>query len=67
MRKNMGDDDKVIRFVSAALFIVLYLQGIVRDIGGIILLSLAGLLIVTSIVGFCGLYSLLNIDSNNNE
>ena len=63
----MGDDDKVIRFVSAALFIVLYLQGIVRDIGGIILLSLAGLLIVTSIVGFCGLYSLLNIDSNNNE
>jgi 3D (Asp-Asp-Asp) domain-containing protein len=38
----MGDDDKIIRLVSA-FFIVLYLQGVVKDTGGIILLTLAGL------------------------
>lgn len=65
MKKNMGDDDKIIRLVSAALFIVLYLQGIVKDTGGIILLTLAGLLVVTSVVGSCALYSLLKINTNS--
>jgi hypothetical protein len=67
MKKNIGDDDKIIRLVSAALFIVLYLQGIVKHTAGIILLIPAGILIVTSLVGSCGLYSLLKINTNYND
>jgi hypothetical protein len=67
MTKNMGDDDRVIRLVSAFLLIVLYLQGIVKDPWSIILPIVAGLLIITAIVGFCPSYRLFRANTNQNK
>jgi hypothetical protein len=67
MKKNIGDDDRIIRFVLASLFLVLYLQDIVKDAWGIVFVSLAGMFILTSAVGFCPLYSLFRVDTNRNK
>jgi hypothetical protein len=57
MKKNMGTTDKTIRLVLAVLFAVLYFTGVVKGTLGIILLVLAGVFIVTSLLGFCPLYT----------
>lgn len=67
MKKNMGNNDRAIRLVLAALFVVLYLNNIVIGIWGIILLALAGIFTITSVVGFCPLYTLLKINTNRGK
>ena len=56
MKANIGTLDRVIRFVIAALFIILYFTHTVTGIVGIILLVLAGIFLVTGILGYCALY-----------
>lgn len=53
----MGSVDKIIRFVLAALFVILYFTNVVTGILGIILLVLAGVFVLTSLVSFCPLYA----------
>jgi len=57
MKKNMGSTDRIIRFILAAIFIVLYFTNTVTGIWGIVLLVLAGIFILTSFVSFCPLYA----------
>lgn len=54
--KNMGSADRIIRFLLALVFIVLYFGGFVSGILGTILLILAVVFILTSAVAFCPLY-----------
>ena len=61
MKKNVGTIDKVIRFVLAALFVVLYFTGTVTGTAGIVLLVLAAVAVITSLMSFCGLYTILGI------
>lgn len=56
MKKNMGSVDKLIRLVVAAIFVVLYLLGVVSGTFGIVLLALAGIFTLTSLISFCPLY-----------
>lgn len=56
MKSNVGVIDKIIRIVIALIFIVLYFTQLVTGSLGIVLLVLAGVFILTSIVGFCPLY-----------
>ncbi|UCD60832.1 MAG: DUF2892 domain-containing protein [Flavobacteriaceae bacterium] len=56
MKKNMGSTDRVIRFILAAIFIVLHFTNTVTGIWGIVLLVLAAVFILTSLVSFCPLY-----------
>ena len=63
MKKNMGDADRAIRIVAAALIVILYLLGVVAGMVGTILLLLAVIFLVTSFVGVCPLYKLFGIDS----
>lgn len=56
LAKNMGSADRIIRFVLALVFIVLYFGGFVSGILGTILLILAVVFILTSVVAFCPLY-----------
>lgn len=56
MKSNVGVIDKIIRIVIALIFIVLYFNQLVTGSFGIVLLVLAGVFILTSIVGFCPLY-----------
>ena len=53
----MGSTDKIIRFILAAIFVILYFTGTVTGTVGIILLVLAGVFVLTSVVSFCPLYA----------
>ena len=59
--KNIGSADRIIRVVIAIILGVLYFTGSVTGVLGIVLLVVAVMLILTSLVGFCGLYKLLGI------
>ena len=56
MKKNMGNADRIIRFIIAAVIGVLYVTNVVSGTLGIILLALAGVFLLTSFIGFCPLY-----------
>ena len=56
MKKNMGNTDRVIRFIVAAVIGVLYYTGTISGTLGIVLLVLAGIFVLTSFVSFCPLY-----------
>ena len=61
MKKNMGTVDRVIRIVIALTLGILVLTGILKGIAAIILSILAVVFILTSIIGFCPLYTLVGI------
>ena len=56
MSKNMGTIDRIIRFVFALAVAVLYFTGVLSGTLAIILGILAGVFLLTSILGFCPLY-----------
>lgn len=61
MRKNMGTVDRIIRLLIAAVIIGLYMGNVISGALAIALLVFAGIFIVTSLVSFCPLYTLLGI------
>lgn len=61
MKKNMGTADRVIRLIIAATVGVLFFTGIIPGTLGIVLLILAGVFVLTSLISFCPLYSLVGI------
>jgi K+-transporting ATPase A subunit len=67
MTKNMGSLDKGIRLVLAATFIGLYLTDVVSGVLGIILLVLAGVFVLTSLVGSCPLYLPFNLSTKKDN
>jgi hypothetical protein len=56
MKSNIGTIDKVIRILIAALITLLYFTHVISGTLGIVLLVFGGILLVTGILGFCGLY-----------
>jgi len=67
MKKNMGTIDIIVRLVIAALVAVLYFMHVISGITGIILLIIAGVLIITSILGVCPLYMVLGINTRGKK
>ncbi len=63
MIKNVGSADRIIRLVIAAILIVLYFANVITGTLGIVLLVLAGVLLLTSFIGFCGLYTPFGINT----
>ena len=61
MKKNMGGADRSIRILLAAVFAFLYFGGIVTGTWGLVLVILGGVFILTSLIGFCPLYTLVGI------
>lgn len=57
MKKNMGNADRVIRFILAAIIAVLYFTGTVSGTLGIVLLVLGAVFVLTSFISFCPLYA----------
>ena len=57
MKKNMGNVDRIIRVVVAALIAFLYFSNVIAGTWGIVLLVLAGIFVLTSLVSFCPLYA----------
>ena len=63
MKKNMGSADRIIRILFAALFAYLYFGGIVTGTMGIVLLVLGVVFVLTSLVSFCPLYTLIGLNT----
>lgn len=58
MKKNMGSADKIIRLLIAAVIVGLYMSNVVTGKLGIVLLVVAAIMVLTSFVSFCPLYTL---------
>ena len=67
MKTNMGLIDKVIRILVAIVVIALYFTNVISGTLAIILLILAGVFILTSLLGFCPLYLPIGINTGKKE
>ena len=63
MKSNMGSADKAIRIVLAIVFAGLYITQLVEGTIGVVLLVLGGIFLLTSIISFCPLYTILGINT----
>lgn len=59
----MGTADKAIRIIIALIIAVLFYLKIITGTLGIVLLVVAGVLLITSFISFCGLYTLFGINT----
>lgn len=57
MKKNMSIADRSIRTIVAVVFFLLYATEVVTGTLGIILMVLAVVFVLTSLVGYCPLYT----------
>lgn len=63
MNKNTGNADRAVRVVVAVVAVVAaFLLGF-GSVGGIILLVVAAVMLVTAAVGFCPLYRVFGINT----
>jgi hypothetical protein len=65
--KNIGKSDKIVRVLIAVLFSVLFLNQVVTGVMGVILVILAGVFLLTSVVGTCPLYLPFKINTNHKK
>ena len=63
MKKNMGNADRILRLLIAGVVAVLYFTHIITGVLGIVLLVLAGVFVLTSLVSFCPLYTLIGLNT----
>jgi len=63
MKKNMGNADRIIRILIAAVIAILFAANIITGTLGIVLLVVAGVFLLTSFLGFCPLYLPFGISS----
>lgn len=63
MKTNMGTIDRVVRLLVAVAVAALYMLNIISGTVAIVLLVLAGVFVLTSLVGFCPLYMPLGINT----
>lgn len=63
MKKNMGNTDRIIRTMIAVLIAGLWMGGVIEGTLAIVLLAVSGIFLLTSLVSFCPLYTLVGINS----
>jgi hypothetical protein len=63
MKKNMGNTDRIIRVLIAAVIAVLYFTNVVTGTFGIVLMVLAAVFLLTSMISFCPLYTLVGMNT----
>lgn len=63
MKKNMGNADRIIRILIAAVFAYLYFGGVVIGTAGIVLLVLGAVFVLTSLISFCPLYTIVGLNT----
>ncbi len=61
MKVNMGSADRIIRVIIAVILATLYFTGIVSGTLGLVLTIAAVVFVLTSLTGFCPLYTLFGI------
>jgi uncharacterized membrane protein HdeD (DUF308 family) len=63
MKKNMGTIDKAVRIIVALALAGLYYAEIITGTLGIVLVAVGVVFVLTSLVSFCPLYTLLGINT----
>ena len=63
MKTNVGVVDRIVRLVLAVMLLYLGLVLYSGSVLGIGLVGVGAILLVTGLVGFCGLYQLLGIQT----
>jgi Protein of unknown function (DUF2892) len=63
MKKNMGNADRTVRIIIAAILGFLYYNGTISGTLGLVLVVLAVVFVLTSLVSFCPLYTLVGINT----
>ncbi len=58
MKKNVGSSDKIIRYLIAIAAALLIIFSVVKGIWAIIIGIVGGIMLVTALTGFCGLYTI---------
>lgn len=61
MKKNMGNLDRGLRLVLAIVVGVLFATNVISGVFAFIMLGLAGVFFLTSLIGFCPLYTLIGV------
>lgn len=67
MKKNVGTTEKVIRILIAAIFIVLFATKVIAGTLGIVLLAVAGIFILTSLIGWCPIWAALGVNTTGKK
>lgn len=63
MKTNMGSGDRAIRVLIAIAVAILYFTGTIQGTLGVVLLVLAVVFLLTSVMGFCPLYTLFGMNT----
>ena len=63
MKKNMGNLDRILRIAFALAMAILYFSNIITGVLGVVLLVVAGIFVLTSLVSFCPLYTLIGLNT----
>jgi K+-transporting ATPase A subunit len=63
MKKNMGQADKTVRLIAAAVLAVLLIAGVVKGSLAIAAAILAAVFVITTLVGTCPAYLPLGIST----
>jgi len=63
MKKNMGNSDRLIRILLAVVVAVLYFTHTITGTLSIVLMVIAGIFVLTSLISFCPLYTLMGIST----
>ncbi len=67
MKKNMGDTDRGIRLPISVILITLNFSGIIPYPVNLAMWVIITVLSITSLIGFCPLYSLFNINTRYHQ
>lgn len=63
MIKNVGNFDRILRFVFSGLVLVMVLSGKITGLVALVLIIVSIVLVITGLIGWCGLYKLLGIST----
>ena len=63
MKKNLSVSDSNIRLIFAVIIVLVYFTNVITGTLGLVLLILAGVLAITSLIGFCPLYALFGMST----
>ncbi len=63
MKENMGTVDRAVRAALALVMIGLYFGNIVTGTLGIVLMAAAGIFLLTSLITFCPLYTVVGFNT----
>lgn len=61
MKKNMGNMDRIVRLVIAAVLTALYFLDVISGTLGLVLVVISLVFLVTSLSAFCPLYAIFGL------